>query len=252
MTHELEARLERLRPNPFVPETARARVRSAALENGRGSHSARPVPEAWPRRIGVSWLPRRRRVAILLACVAAALAAAGALVRDSDSSEGLSRISTAGEPVEWQSAYQQARVPRLLADRTGRAFYTVPGDDGVLCFGVGVLQDGRLRPGSLTCPLHRGIFPSPDEPILFHARREASKGAPEVALLDIRGFAADGVERVELRLPNRTVVGPVERNTFVLDVGEPEFSAGTLVAIDPNGQVVYRYGLGERGASNLG
>ena len=162
-----------------------------------------------------------RSAVIVVVLGVAAAAAAGAVGRDSGSSDAkLARFSNAGTQVALaKSQHRAARLMGadavyLLTSRAGRAYYRVTGSHGT-CYGAGPGE----RVGFITgeeCP--EGTFPTRDRPVLDYSVYEATSHdrSAELSLFRAEGFAADGVTSVAFLGTNGEVLLrlPVRGNVF--------------------------------------
>lgn len=213
-------------------------------------------PEIRPARI-------RHRVAAL-AGVAAIVLVTGLvtlaiLPGSSQTSTGLSRFSTIGNPVSFAGEQPSGLgVPYVLARFDGKAFFRVrqigptamdraTGNNPHLgrggphyCYGDGPLAEDGLHVWMLDCT----PFPSPERPVLLAQVGEDVSGG-NASLLFVQGFAADGVARLDLLAPDGDIVAEttVQGNVFHFGDVSGRAATGELVAFDHEGREVWRHPL---------
>lgn len=128
-------------------------------------------------------------------------------------------------------------VLTLIGNRENIAFYTAPGDGGGLCYAVGPEATGGIM--AIGCPNdnQRALdFPSDANPILDFSPVEVS--GESTTLMELDGFAADGVSKVGLVTTSGTTHwAAVRGNLYHLAV--PASPARAIIAADASGAEVY-------------
>lgn len=202
--------------------------------------------------------PRRRSRRLLVAGVSIAIAAsvipAAALSGRLTSLFDLSNRGTADVPeaqqlnsvrVADQLGLQPGSTIRL-AERSGVGFYTVRGEGQTQCFGIrsGPAADSTFT--TLTCqsPDDAAPFPSPSRPVLDLSPIMGQEGNTRVHLPRMIGFAADGVAEVGVVDADGHIhTTPVQANVYFTE-DFADFPAQAMVALDAQGEVVWRSELG--------
>ncbi len=186
---------------------------------------------------------RVRRRTLVAALVAAAVAVPAAAFADRIGQ--IFGLSNQGTPVatsrlpEYQDtklaeAIREMQWPaqmQLLGERNGVTFYATRKANGEFCFAM----DAVTRPLEGVSCVPPGLFPSPKRPII---------GLPVGDRFNagvLAGFAADGIARVNVvDAAGATIVSaPVADNLYAA-VDVPQVQAGAIVALDGNGNVLYR------------
>ncbi len=160
------------------------------------------------------------------------------------------RFSAPGTPVVNLSTHDAETLtsgggkPELsrITTRGGTAFYTAPASSSGLCFARGSVATGHLsvlacpRPGVGTSPMD---FPSDPAPVLDMSASIGSIRAGEGRrLLDLTGFAADGVARVGMIDINGELHDTlVDDNVYYAKM--PDVTVKAIVAFDSMGREVY-------------
>jgi hypothetical protein len=127
-----------------------------------------------------------------------------------------------------------------LGTRAGQTFYVSPGAAGGSCYSIGPTSTRGLA--MLAC-LKPGQFPSADAPILDMSGVSADSQTRSITFLELGGVAADGVASVALIDTHGAVhSAPVSENIYYADI--PHVEAKALVAIDGDGQQIYRRPIG--------
>jgi hypothetical protein len=130
---------------------------------------------------------------------------------------------------------------RLIAHREHTSFYVIEPKtpEGQRCFAVG--RDGEPQPfGVIDCPSKEeaAAFPSPRYPILDLSTIGADRDNPAMRVIALRGFAADAVKSVAIRVgDNLEAETPVINNVYTRTSGLPDES-GEIVALDDHGSVI--------------
>jgi len=189
-----------------------------------------------------------KRLLTLASVVAVAAALATVFATTSHGSRGLDRLTNTGEPVAKVSpagaralAHLGATDLRLLGQIHGRQFFRLTAR-GSACFASGEADAAGATPTDVYCP--HGNFPSASLPVYDDPAVEIQKSEPGVArVLSLDGFAADGVERVELvRQGDVVASAAVIGNVFSLDVAGIDIARMQLVARDQAGNIVFSRG----------
>ncbi len=199
--------------------------------------AANPVPSREALHLPEAIHVRPRRLAIVVALVAAiAIPAAAFAGRLSD----LLGISNSGTPVsvatvlpdetKLDSAMQELKVGgtmQSLGTLNGVAFYATRNADGNFCLAM-VRVDGQFGKG-FGCDLNADNFPSANVQALTF---------PAPARL--QGVAADGVATVQALDANGNVLDstPVENNLFASTTDLPEGTAAAIRTLDADGNVI--------------
>lgn len=158
-------------------------------------------------------------------------------------------ISSTGSPFGALSADQQATLAHagavgglnVVRRAGGTGFYVAHGAGGGLCFATGG-GTGDLE--AVVCPTRdaavgrRVVFPSTEMPILDLSPVTADPTNHTTTLLNLQGFAADGVARVGV-VDQAGVLhaARVASNTYQVD---GPIVAQSLVAFDASGAEIYR------------
>jgi hypothetical protein len=155
-------------------------------------------------------------------------------------------ISNSGSPVDVSASNAetlrggggQASL-RRLATRNGTVFYTAPGATGGLCYAKGPENTGGIA--LLGCPNAKEVFsfPSREKPILEMSGGVIDSTDGSVHLLELSGFAADGVAKVGL-IDVNGVIHSVNVSDNVYDLALPNVEAKAVVALDGTGREIYR------------
>jgi hypothetical protein len=214
--------------------------------------------------------PRRRSRRLAIAAVAAAALAVPATLVAGGRLGSLFGFSTEGTVVEKErfgrltSLLRSVRAGevRLLAEREGVAFYIARTEDGRLCPLTG-RADAPAANYFFGCMNRAGSarFPSPERPVLDFSPVFGSPGGPRpgVYLRQLRGFAADGIAKVQALDAQGGVIAEavVEDNVYATGVllrGAPPNLAGqkpvsAFVARDEDGRIVWTSRLHDFGRS---
>jgi len=127
---------------------------------------------------------------------------------------------------------------RLLGQRDSIAFYSSMGKAGGLCHATATAS-GHIA--SLFCPASGSSeFPSEKTPILDMSGVAYDPTTHVTRLLDLTGFAADGIARVGVLSTDGSLhATPVVANVYHGDL--PDVQAAALVAFDETGAEVYHH-----------
>jgi hypothetical protein len=213
--------------------------------------------------------PRRRSRRLAIAVIAAAALAVPATLLAGGQLRSLLGFSTEGTPVEKERFGHLTAILRavnagevkLLAEREGVAFYIARTEDGRLCPFTG--PAGRPTEHFEFGCMNRGAsarFPSPQMPVLNIASLFGPGGGPRAGayLRQLRGFAADGVAKVQALDAQGGVIveAVVEDNVYATGVllrGTPPSVVGqkpvsAFVARDERGRIVWSSRLDDFGS----
>jgi len=126
----------------------------------------------------------------------------------------------------------------MIAKRGNRAFFKFELANGRSCYGVGDVA--RSWPfGAFGCRNQEPFFPSPEQPIFDHSVVGKDNGDAYVRFIRVQGFAADGVARIGLRNPERTIIAetPVADNVYLVEQ-LPNEPVTSIVALDAEGKAI--------------
>jgi hypothetical protein len=186
-----------------------------------------------------------------LAVVATSAATAGVLMASGPSTNPAQRydhLSNVGTPVVVSRRNADILVngagkPVLnhLGTRDGMMFYAGPGSAGGQCYALGAAKTGGIV--VLGCLDPAAPFPSKDVPILDMSGIAGDPRTHTVTLLELSGFAADGVATVGLIDVNGVLhSAEVRENIYYANL--PQVQARALVAVDLSGKEIFRRALG--------
>jgi hypothetical protein len=158
-------------------------------------------------------MPKKLILALVVLIVVVLVAAAVAVREGAASKAPSTTISARGEhvavaprfrPMFEAYGYDGLRLLGIVGDH---AYYSVPSDDGV-CYAVG-FADQIGTPGGIKC------WASP-HPIMDFTLVEATRADPELRVYQSEGFAADGIDTVELADATGNVIAStkVRHNIF--------------------------------------
>jgi hypothetical protein len=203
--------------------------------------------------------PRYTRI-VMVGIVAIAAAAAGGIALAGrggapPAGTGFDQVSNVGTAVAAVSQHDAQTLRsggaasaslRLLGTRGNAVFYSAPGARKGLCYATGAASSGHIA--LLACP--SGIartpsptFPSREAPILDMSASVYNSQSNVTRVVELEGFAVDGVANVELVDANGTAhVAPVVSNLYHLDLGKG-INATALVALDRSGAELFRAAL---------
>ncbi|HEX6702979.1 MAG TPA: hypothetical protein VF101_19805 [Gaiellaceae bacterium] len=186
-----------------------------------------------------------KRSLFVVPALAAAAVFAALFATNSSGSRGLDRLTNRGEPVARISPpgsrileHLRANNLRLLAQIGHRQFFrlTIRNAD---CFASGDADIAGATPTDVYCP--NGSFPTAALPVYDDPAVEIAKGDPGAPrLLALDGFAADGVDRVELVREGVVIASArIVGNVFSLDAAGVAIAGARLVARDEAGAIVF-------------
>jgi hypothetical protein len=191
---------------------------------------------------------------VVSAAVVGGLALAGGSTSSALPTPRFDHISNAGTPVANVSAHDADTLTSsgakaslsLLAERGGTAFYSAPADTGAVCYGSGSATTGHLA--VLECPHAADTasfdFPSKDRPILDMSASVFNADTRTTSVVELSGFAADGVASVGIIDENGVVhSAKVIDNVYQFDL--PRVATKALIAIDSNGNEIFRQTPGQ-------
>jgi hypothetical protein len=127
-----------------------------------------------------------------------------------------------------------ARATAKLGERAGLIFYRFTDGNGRECYAVVPTSFG------IACELNpNGAFPSVRNPLLYSYGVEIEKATGKVTVLDVTGFAADGVDTVAALDSAGNVVASssVTNNIFSFGANGPRVIQ--IVAYNAGGDLVY-------------
>lgn len=190
----------------------------------------------------------RLKFSVLAVALVAATASAVAAIASSNRQQGprFATVSNTGTVVrgelasideETLSSGGGSAPLRILGQRDNLVFYTAAGRSGGVCRALGPL-DGHIA--SLFCPASGSSgFPSDAQPVLDMSGIAWDPSSRSTQVLDLSGFAADGIARVGVIAKDGSLHSTaVVSNLYHTDL--PAFTATALVAFDESGAEVYR------------
>jgi hypothetical protein len=192
---------------------------------------------------------KARRLGLLVVLLGTVAVAGGLLTASGEGSSGFDELSTLGVPVKLSPDGRASLVPLdvtgvyTLRTTGDRAYFRITRNGGAACYASGPVGITGAHPTDVICPT---LFPSASLPVLASPLVDVDKRSGATTLERIDGFVADGVHQVEFVNKQGTVVAraDVHGNTFEMANIGSSLDAGTLIARDANGAVVYdhRYG----------
>jgi hypothetical protein len=169
---------------------------------------------------------------------------------------GVFHISNTGQPIDRSqlslndlSALDESGFTsdvNRLGERAGVAFYVAHSRSGGLCFATGSASGSTPKLDYFVgCQRHSpSAFPSPEQPILDLSPLKTTNPRVAVYVRRLVGFAADGVDRVGFVDRQGTIhATPVVDNIYATDWFTTDVAGTAIVALDRDGNVLYRQGL---------
>jgi hypothetical protein len=195
---------------------------------------------------------KARRLGLFVVLLGTVAVVGGLLAATGEGSSGLDKLSTPGVPVKLSPDGAASIVPLevtgvyTLRTTRDRAYFRITRNGGTACYASGLVGITGAHPTFVICPT---LFPSAAEPVLASPLVDVDKRSGARTLERIDGFVADGVHQIEFVNKQGTVVGraDVHGNTFEMANIGSNLDAGTLIARDVNGAVVYDHKYGTFG-----
>lgn len=194
-------------------------------------------------------MKKKLLVVSVVSGLALAIAVGAAVGRPGEPAPPLSSVANEGVTVgvgatgaDLLSRFEIGPSLRRLGEVAGTEFYVgTPTRGSGTCFIVADAGAAVLQPKMLGCQ-RSGVFPSADVPVVdFSLKKSPADRPEEVYVVELAGFAADGVTSVGVvDVTGNTHWRPVNNNIFAAtDI--PDVQVEAIVARDANGNIIDRH-----------